>query len=120
MNLRLMTDDSSLIYDLLEKMVGDKLEVIQLSDSCKIKLLQKYIPTKGMIPVKEILEFSVDIIKSIGVGLLTAWLYDLVKNRRVKAEIDGKKLPNTEKEIEKIIIMSFEEDSDDLLKNHEE
>lgn len=83
-----------------------------LSEECIIQPVQDYQPSRGMVGAPEILEFTGIVITNIGCGLLASWLYDLIKNRRIQAEINGRELPENKDELESEIISIINAEDD--------
>ena len=107
MKLRILVEDVDLKKELL--LVEQKEEKLKLSENCYITPLQEYEESFGLFGVPEILEFSVFLSSNVAIGLLTNWLYDLIKSKKVReAELDGKKLPSSSEEIETIIQELFD------------
>jgi uncharacterized protein YvpB len=112
MILRILTADQNLIHDLLDAPQGQTPDKHIPSNDFSITPAHDYHPSRGMVGVPEILEFAVEISTNIGVGLFTAWIYDLIKKHHAKAELSGKELPPSEKEIEIIIRQTIRKSND--------
>lgn len=109
MILRVQTNDPKLAKKLLADDVSASSGSIVLSNDCKVTPQQPYEPSSGMIDVPQVLEFGVLVGTSIGCGVLAAWIYDLLKNRGAKVEINGKDLSSEPAKVELITAIVTEE-----------
>jgi hypothetical protein len=119
MNFRVVTSDKELIRELLKDRVSPQSNKLEIITDCEIIPLQKYQPSYGMVDTPEILEFSVNFISGIAIGLFSNWLYDLIKHRKVQAiEVNGKEIEKVSKEdIQQIITYEININHDDSTKS---
>ena len=122
LNLRIVTSDKELIRELLKDKVCPQSNKLELISDCEIIPLQKYEPSYGMIDTPEILEFSVNILSSIAIGLIANWLYDLMKRKKVQAvEVNGKEIEKDDKDhLKKIITIEINISHEDNTKSPED
>lgn len=107
MILRLLVNDDRLIRNIYSE-VDPHTGQIELEADTQIKPLQAYEPSFGMTGVPEILEFLLGATTTVACEVLAAWIYDKIKDRKAKAEINGKELPASQKEIQTVILVILE------------
>lgn len=90
MLLRVATTDKALVKRLLLDDVNPGSGKIELSPDCTLTPAHAYQPSQGMRGMPEVMEFVVVAGTNIGFNLIASWLYDLIKNRRAQAELNGK------------------------------
>lgn len=107
MVLRMMISDDKLIKSIYSE-VDEKTGKIDLGGKGSIQPLQEYQPSFGMTGVPEILEFLLGATTTVACQVLADWIYDKIKDRKTKAEINGKELPPSKEEIQTIILVILE------------
>lgn len=112
MLLRVQTTDPKLVKQLLADDVNDSTGSIELADDCKVTPRHPYEPSSGMIGVPQVLEFVVLVGTNVGCSVFSAWIYDLIKHRGAKVEINGKDLSSEPAEVANITKMVSKEMTD--------
>ena len=112
MILRVQTTDPKLVKQLFVDDVNGSSGCIDLADDCRIVPQQPYEPTSGMIDVAQVLEFSATVGSNVACGILAAWIYDLIRHRGAKVEINGKDIDSEQANVEQITATVAEETKD--------
>lgn len=100
-DIRIETHDTLLVYDLLEKDTANKGDVISIGDGASLRYRGTLIQLQEGIP--EVIGFILTIAKDIGVGIVSAWLYDKLKNKKATLRIDRTVVEIDKGEITRII-----------------
>lgn len=101
LDIRIETHDTLLVYDLLGKGTANKGDVIPIGNGASIKYRGTLIRLQEGIP--EVIGFILIIATDVGVGIVSAWLYDKLKNKKVTLRIDRTIVEIDKGEIERII-----------------
>ena len=111
LKLVISTTDEELIKELLIDEVNQE-NIIELSDECCLLPLQSYQPSSNFISTPEILEFTINIVSGVSIGLLSSWIYGkLGKSKKTETEIQGIKINlNDKKSIELLIFRLISND----------
>lgn len=100
-DIRIETHDTSLVYDLLGKDSANRGDVISIGDDASLKYGGTLIRLQEGIP--EVIGFILTITRDIGVGIVSAWLYDKLKNKKATLRIDRTIVEIDKGEISRVI-----------------
>jgi hypothetical protein len=107
-----MTTDKLLIKQLLLDDLSTATGAIELSQDCKITPLQAYQPSAGMVGVPEILEFGAVVVTNVGCNLLASWIYELIRHRGAKVELNGKEVSARDLDVQQMASLVEKETRD--------
>ena len=105
--IEIATKDSVLIYDLMEKKEAHSGMVSSVASGATLRLNSHLIREAFGVP--EILQLTLSIGKDVAIEVFAAWLYDKLKGRAIKLEIDQTEIQIDKGEIKKIIIKKIKQ-----------
>jgi len=100
-DVEIQTNDGFLVFEMLGKSRAESGDVVPIGDGASLKYNGTLIQLQEGIP--ETIVFILNLTTDIGIGIVSAWLYDKLKNKKATLRIDRTIVEIDKGEISRII-----------------